>query len=372
MGIVVIGAGIVGAAIADALSARGADVTVLDMRSPGRGASQASAGALVPYIEAHEDTPLLALGTRSLAMYDAFVERIVSRTGLGIEYARSGSLDVALNDSDVAALRASKAWLDARSVRSEWLEGAAIAAFEPAVTQAASCGFFVSDHGFVGVSSLVKALVQSARLSGATFEAPVEAVAVTPQRDRVDVKAGDRSYVADDVVIAAGTWSKRVRVAGIDGPPVRPIRGQLLHLRWPGPGRPSRIVWSSRCYTVPWSDGSLLVGATVEDVGFDESSTVAGVRELTTAVAELLPGASTAPIEAVRVGLRPASPDGLPIIGRLARAPRVMLATGHYRNGVLLAPLTAQVVATSLLDGIVDPALELTSPARFRAASSDA
>ncbi|HUL74830.1 MAG TPA: glycine oxidase ThiO [Vicinamibacterales bacterium] len=363
--VLVIGAGVVGAAIADALAARGAVVSVLDMRSPGRGASQASAGALVPYIEAHEDTPLLALGTRSLAMYDAFVDRLVSRTRLPIEYGRSGSLDVALTERDESALHATKAWLDARGVRHQWLAGAALASFEPAVTAGAPCGLFVADHGFVGVSSLVKALVQSARLAGATFEAPVEAVAVTPARDRVDVQAGERSYVADQVVIAAGSWSRRVRVAGVEGPPVRPIRGQLLHLRWPGPDRPSRIVWSSRCYAVPWSDGSLLVGATVEDVGFDESSTVAGVRDLTTAVAELLPNASAAPVDAVRVGLRPASPDGLPIIGPIARAPRVMLATGHYRNGVLLAPLTATIVADALLDARSDPVLAITSPDRF-------
>jgi glycine oxidase len=363
--VIVIGAGVIGAAIADSLADRGARVTVLDMRSPGRGASQASAGALVPFIEAHEDTPLLALGTRSLAMYDAFIQRLSSRTGLAIEYARSGSLDVALNDDDAAKLRLGKAWLGARGVRNEWLERAALSSFEPAVTTTARCGLFIADHGVVGVSSLVRALVQSARLGGATFEAPVEAVAVTPQADRVDVKAGDRSYTADTVVIAAGSWSQRIRIAGIEGPPVRPIRGQLLHLRWPGPDRPSRIVWGSRCYTVPWSDGSLLVGATVEDVGFDESSTVAGVHDLTEAVGELLPKASQAPLEAIRVGLRPASPDGLPMIGPLARAPRVMVATGHYRNGVLLAPLTASLVAGALIDGAADPVLSSTSPDRF-------
>ncbi|MFI5178566.1 MAG: glycine oxidase ThiO [Vicinamibacterales bacterium] len=365
MHVLVIGAGVVGVAIADELATRGAGVSVLDMRSPGRGASQASAGTLVPYIEAHEDTPLLPLAARSLAMYDEFVERLASRTNLAIEYDRSGSLDVALTGDDTTRLRVSKAWLDARGVANEWLDGAALASFEPAVTPAAQGGLFVKSHGFVGVSSLVRALVESARLAGATFESPVEAAAVMPRHDGVDVRAGDRSYVADHVVIAAGSWSRRIRVAGVEGPPVRPIRGQLLHLRRPGPGRPSRIVWSSRCYTVPWSDGSLLVGATVEDVGFDERSTVEGVRDLTTAVAELLPAASAAAVEAVRVGLRPASPDGLPIIGPLARAPRVTVATGHYRNGVLLAPLTAKLVADALVDNVVDPALSSTSPDRF-------
>src|SRR5215471_2972651 len=143
MRVVVIGAGVVGAAVAEELAVRGAEVTVLDMRSPGRGASQASAGALVPYIEAHEDTPLLSLGTRSLGMYDAFVERVVSRSGLRVEYSRPGTIDVGLDDDDEAKLRASKAWLDTRGVRNEWLGGAGVRSLEPAIAPAARCGLLV-------------------------------------------------------------------------------------------------------------------------------------------------------------------------------------------------------------------------------------
>jgi glycine oxidase len=156
------------------------------------------------------------------------------------------------------------------------------------------------------------------------------------------------------VVIAAGSWSGRVRVANVPPLPVRPIRGQLLHLRWNRGPMPTRVVWGHDCYTVPWHDGTLLVGATVEDAGFDESSTVEGVRLLTDAVGTLLPDARNAAMAEVRVGLRPASPDGLPLIGPLSMAPAVTLATGHYRNGILLAPLTAQLVASSILDGVSD------------------
>jgi glycine oxidase len=116
---------------------------------------------------------------------------------------------------------------------------------------------------------------------------------------------------------------------------------------------------------VPWSTGTLLVGATVEDVGFDENPTAEGVRRLTSAVIELLPAAATARFDAVRVGLRPALPDGLPAIGPLRRAPRVVIATGHFRNGVLLAPITADIVARYVVDGIEDPAVKVTTPERF-------
>lgn len=154
-----------------------------------------------------------------------------------------------------------------------------------------------------------------------------------------------------------------MRVTGTTMPVVRPIRGQLLHLAWMGP-RPALFVWGAACYTVPWSDGSLLVGATVEDVGFDEHSTVAGVDSLTSAVRRLLPASARAAVEAVRVGLRPATPDGLPWIGPLSAAPRVVMAAGHYRNGVLLTPLTADLVSRLIVDGESDPALAVTSPNR--------
>jgi glycine/D-amino acid oxidase-like deaminating enzyme len=167
------------------------------------------------------------------------------------------------------------------------------------------------------------------------------------------------------VVLATGSWSKKLRISGVTPLPMRPIRGQLLHLQWCEGDQPGRICWGPHCYAVPWTDGALLVGATVEDVGFDEGTTVAGVNALTSAVIELLPHASGARIESVRVGLRPSLPDGMPAIGPFASAPRVVAATGHYRNGVLLAPLTAELVANYLLDNRSDVAFAVTSPDRF-------
>ena len=149
--------------------------------------------------------------------------------------------------------------------------------------------------------------------------------------------------------------------------PVWPVRGQLLHLNWTG-NPLARVVWCPRCYVVPWSDGSVLVGATVEHVGFDERATVAGVAALAEAVSGVLPDARNAGFEAVRVGLRPGTPDDLPVVGRSASTPRLVYATGHYRNGVLLAPLTARLVADLVLDGREDPLLAAVAPARFDAA----
>jgi glycine oxidase len=363
--IVVLGAGIIGAAIAESLASRGASVLVLDMRSPGRGASQASAGMLTPYIEADGETPLLDLCVRSLKLYDAFVARLLEAGQHPIEYARTGTLEIALDDDDAARLLGTKVWLDTAGVDSEWLDGNSVRGFEPSVTPSALGGLFTPDHGLVGVDGLVAALVRQARLAGATFEFPVEITSVDQHGERVNVHAAGRTYTADAVVVASGCWSRRIRVAGVAALPVRPVRGQLLHLNWCEGDQPGRIVWGPNCYTVPWSDGSLLVGATVEDVGFDEGTTVLGVNALTSAVTELLPHASGARLEAIRVGLRPSLPDGLPAVGPFSRAPRVVAATGHYRNGVLLAPLTADVVTRYLLDGNDDEAFGVTTPDRL-------
>ena len=365
MHVLIVGAGVIGASIANALTRRGASVTVLDMRAPGHGASWASAGLLAPYTEAQEETPLLRMGIRSLSQFDDFIANAQTGSGQGIEYARTGTFEVAFSDEEAAHLRGVKSWLDRAAVRSEWIEGAHAREFEPTIAPHVRGGLFIPAHGFVGVGSLVSALLHSARFAGATVESPIEAVDVTHNRRGAVVRAGDRRYEADRVVIAAGSWSRRVRVAGVAAIPVRPVRGQLLHLRWTAERKPARPVWGPGCYTVPWSDGTLLVGATVEEVGFDESTTVAGVQSLTAAVSAMLPGAATAAVIDARAGLRPATADGLPIIGSSHAAPNVMFATGHFRNGILLAPLTAAMVEAALLDGQMDAMMKETSPERL-------
>jgi glycine oxidase len=362
--VVVVGAGIIGTAVAESLARAGASVTVLDMRAPGQGASHASAGMLTPYVEADGHPGMVELGARSLALYDSLISRLSAEGRAPIEYSRTGILEVALDDDSADRLLNAKPGLDDAGVMSEWLDGDALRGFEPSVTPAALGGLFTAEQGLVGVEGLLVALVQQARLSGAVFEFPVEVTSIEEHTNHAVVSAGAQTYTADAVVLASGSWSRRVRIAGVPSLPMRPVRGQLLHLHWCEGDQPGHIVWGSQCYAVPWSDGSLLVGATVEDVGFDEGATVSGVSALTSSVIELLPHASGARMEAVRVGLRPALPDGLPAIGPFADSPRVVAATGHYRSGVLLAPVTAEIVRRYLIDGVSDPAFAYTSPNR--------
>ena len=356
--IIVIGAGIVGCAVAYELARRGTSVRVLETRAIGAGATQASAGVLAPRVEVHEPGPLLDLTERGLSHYDRFVEMVSQDSGLKVEFRRCGTLEVASDDAGAARLLARSA------AGAEWLSRERLAVVEPLLSGTCPGGLLIADHGYVGAAALTEALAWAAVRHGAQIDAHRRITKVDAGRDAVQVIAedGSRSSAAR-VVVAAGSWSGRVGLDEAAARSVRPVRGQLLRLAWPGPA-PGHVIWGERCYVVPWQDGTVLVGATVEDVGFDERTTAAGVRDLLDAVCELLPEAWTAAFVDARSGLRPATTDGLPILGPSGASPNVIYATGHYRNGVLLAPITAILLADLIIDNKLDPALRDFSPKR--------
>jgi glycine oxidase len=360
--VLVIGAGIIGCAVGHELAARGASVRIVDMRDVGEGATQASAGVLCPHIEGHA-APMLQLGTRSLSMYDQFIAHVSHDSRQPVEYRRTGTLEVALTDEDAMRLKDTAARHARGGVTHQYLDGREARALEPTLSEAVTGALLVPTHGYVAVRALIRALAAAAIARGASIDQAANVQRVAQNGSRVQVTLDDADTQVDAVVVAAGSWSGRIAIGG-GHPPVKPIRGQLLHLACGSPPS-SRVIWGSNCYLVPWQDGSLLVGATVEDVGFDEGATVAGVRDLLDSACELLPSIWSARFEAVRVGLRPATQDELPIVGRSSAMPGVFYATGHYRNGVLLTPLTASVIADLVLDGREAPELALTRPARF-------
>jgi glycine oxidase len=364
-GIIVVGAGIVGCAVAYELARRGASVELVDERTVGMGATQASAGVLAPYIEAREESPLLGLTIRSLDLFDDFVARVSADGGVAVPYRRTGTLDVATTDAEMRALRARADVLFRRDVPAILLDDAAVRAGEPQLGDGAIGGLMIEAHGFVAAGDLTRALVAAARRHGAELIEQRRVRRISGRDGDIVIETDRGSLTGHAVVLAAGSWSGEVAIDGITTPvPVRPVRGQLLSLAWTGtPLR--RVTWSSRCYLVPWDDGTLLVGATVEEAGFDERTTVAGVRDLLDAACELVPRAWASGFRGARVGLRPATPDGLPVIGPSRAMPNLMYATGHYRNGVLLAPLTAQLVADAILEDKIDPMLSAVSPSRF-------
>lgn len=363
--VVVIGAGVIGAAIARELSGRGVSVSILDARSPGAGATQASGGMLAPYTEAGEGGPLLELGARSLGLFDAFVARLEADTDIPVGYERTGTLHVAREEESLAHFEQTSLELAHLGVSAQVLSGADTRISEPNLAADVFGGLLISSQGIVAAPSLTRALIVAAQRSGTTLLEPTRAHRVSACGQGVRIETDHGVIYAGTAVLAAGAWAGQIAVDGATATvPVKPVRGQLLHLGWTGP-QLARITWDERCYLVPWRDGTLLVGATVEDAGFEERNTVGGVRGLFEAICDLLPNAWNATLLSARVGLRPGSPDPLPIVGWSAAVPRLMYATGHYRNGVLLAPLTAQLVADAVMGDARDPALALLTPGRF-------
>lgn len=356
----------IGAAVAFELACRGAAVTVLDDRMPGMGATQASAGMLAPYNEIDEEGAHLELTVRGLALFDDFMGRLRVHSRIPVQYHRTGTLTLAFTPDAFARLSRLANLMRGRRVSSELLDASAVRREEPAVAPTVAGGLVIPTHGFVAAGDFTRALVSAARAHGVRFRVAPRVREIRQQGDRVTVANGTETFTADYVVNAAGSWAGQVRIEGAAAAPVTPVRGQLLHLRSAGPNL-RRVTWGDRCYLVPWDDGSLLVGATVEQVGFDEQTTLGGMRDLINGVAGTLVADWQATVLGIRAGLRPGTPDELPIVGASTVAPRVVYATGHYRNGVLLAPITAQLVADVLLDGRADPILQATSPARFGA-----
>ena len=329
---------------------------MFEARTVGAGATQASAGILAPYIEAHDRGTLFELGIRSLRLYDSFVRDVSEESGLSVEYRRCGTLEVATDHATAARLRATA------GEKLQWLDPIEARGQEAALATSIEGAMLVNDHGYVAVPALMDALSWAALRHGAQIEAAHRVTSVRFDADGIGIGTEDgTSWSADYVVIAAGSWSGRLDVADDAASAVRPVRGQLLRLHWRGAPL-QHIVWGPDCYVVPWQDQTVLVGATVEDVGFDERTTAAGVRDLLDAVCELLPEAWRATFLEARVGLRPATPTGLPFIGRSRQSPRLIYATGHYRNGVLLAPLTAQMIGDLIADGREDDAMPQLRP----------
>jgi glycine oxidase len=360
--VIVIGGGIIGCAIARELARRGGKVKLFEARTVAAGATQASAGILAPYIEGHDRGSLFDLTLRSLALYDDFIREVADDSGSTIDYRRCGSLEIPSDESTAEVLRRNAR--ESADAGLQWLTGDEARQLEPALPPTIPGALLSPMHGYVAVPALTEALAWAALRHGAEIETARHIRSIVTEGDGISVVADDgSSWKAGTVVIAAGSWTSQL-VPDDGGATVRPVRGQLIRLTWSG--KPlAHVIWGRECYVVPWQDGTLLVGATVEDVGFDERTTAAGVRDLLDAVCELIPEAWGATFVEARAGLRPATDDGLPVIGRSRRNPVIVYATGHYRNGVLLAPLTAAIVADLLIDDRHDPALALTSPGRI-------
>lgn len=341
--VVVVGAGLIGCAVAHALARQGASVLVLDASTPGSGASQASAGMLCPHIEGAHDPVLQQVGADSLSRYDAFIHRVRSDSGLDVPYVRNGTFQVTDTDQGAVALADLAAALDTQGVPCQLVKGEAeVREIEP-LANTSRAGLLIEEHGAVRIRDLVDALRQASLHLGVRYNCSERVERVTRDAGHLVVDTHAQTLSTPRVVVTSGAWSMTLPLDGHPPIPTHPVRGQLLRLHMPS-GSLRRVLWGPGCYMVPWAD-EVLVGATEEEVGFDSRATVAGVMQLCTAARHLVPALAHATFSDVRVGLRPGSPDGLPFIGASHRMPGLIYATGHFRNGALLAPLTADLVA---------------------------
>ena len=367
--VIVVGAGVIGLACAWRAAGSGARVLVIDRSDPAGGTTRVAAGMLAPIGELRfGEDELLRMTLASAERYPDFVADLERQTGIETGYRRCGALHVALDRDEAAELRRQHDLQRSRGMAAEWLDPRECRRLEPGLAPSFHGGIHVASEAAVDPRALGAALAAGLAAAGGELRTGADVEALLLDGGRVDgVRTGDGAeHRAPAVVVATGCWS------GSGGwlpeparPPVRPVKGQILELRGAADKPVSeRVVASERVYTVPRPDGRLIVGATVEERGFETTVTAGGVHELLRESYRLLPDVAELELVEAAAGLRPGTPDNLPIVGPGA-VDGLLLATGHFRNGILLAPLTATAVAAMLGGEPTDPLLAAADPARF-------
>ncbi len=362
----VVGGGVVGAAVAWSLARAGLAVALLERGELAGQASGVAAGMLAPLSESHGDGPLRRAGLASLALFPALVAELREASGIDPEWAESGCLRVPADDAEAEGLR--RRAREDGALGLEWLDPAEVARLAPGLASAhrQHGALFAAREAHVRSALLTRAFAAAAAAHGARLETGVAVHGLLRDGARVCgvvSSAGERA--AGLVALCPGSFASSFSAWLGPGAriPIEPVRGQLVSLEPPPASAPRTIVWARDAYLVPRRDGSLVVGATVERVGFDARVTAGGVATLLAAARTLLPGLADARFLGASAGLRPDTPDHLPLVGPWPGAPGLVLAAGHYRNGVLLAPLTGQWIADGVLGkGWAEPAFD---PARF-------
>ena len=361
--VVIVGGGVVGLSVAWRCAQRGLTVRVVDP-APGTGASHTAAGMLAPVTELHyEGRELLALNLESARRYPAYVAELSDESGRAIDYRECGTVQAAWDAADLAELRALHEFQHTLNVRSRLLTGRELREVEPALAPGLAGGLHAPDDHQVDNRDLVAALLEAARRRGVDL--------IRHKVAQLDVDDGRASGVTLDngervsagaTVLAAGAWS-----AALHPVPVRPVKGQTLRLATE-PGRYSQVMRGSvrgnPIYLVPRGHGELVVGATSEEAGFDQRARAGGVYQLLRDAQALVPELSEVEFREVSTSLRPGSPDNAPLLGP-SDVEGLTVATGHYRNGILLAPVTGDEIARLVVDGAADPVIAPFAPGRL-------
>lgn len=363
--VIVVGGGAIGTAITYRLAKAGVRVTLLERGAIGGEATGASAGMIAPHW--NRDTPeaFAVLCQESARLYPALAAELRERTGMDIGYRAATELVVAFDEAEELELHRQRAWQADRGTNVLWLDRSSALDLEPSLHPSVRGAIAYPDHHQLLPTELARTQGRAAADLGAVIREGVAVTHLQTSGDRVvGVGVGSESLLAPEVVLATGCWSAGWGQHLGVSIPVRPMRGQMVALQTPGTALRC-VIGGAGGYAITKPDGRTIVGTTVEDAGFDSRPTVEGITGLLARAPKLAPKLATAAVVAVWAGLRPGTPDGLPIIGRAGTWQGITLATGHFRNGILLAAITGELVTDLLLRRT--PRLDLAAfePGRF-------
>ncbi len=363
---IVVGAGAIGLAVAWRAAQRGLSVCVVERDSPGAGASPLAAGLLIPVSE-HEPREVQDLKLASARMFPRFAAELEEAAGEAVGYRELGMLYAALDEAGERELRELHGLQGSFALESQWLDAHRCRELEPCLAGECAGGVLAAEDAQVDPPALLRALEVAAARAGVEIVAGAEVVGAVWEGARlrgVETRDG-RRFLGDAVVLAAGCWSgaaswlpREVR------PPVRPVKGQILELRTSGDPLFSRPLHPGFAYLVSHGAGRVILGATVEEAGFDTAVTADGAAALLTEIGRGVPAIHRVELVAARAGLRPGTPDGAPVVGP-TKLEGLLVASGHFRSGILLTPLTADAVSALLAGEEAPVPLEAFSPRRF-------
>jgi glycine oxidase len=373
---IVVGGGLIGSSIACELAAQKLRVVLLDKRQPGREASWAAAGMLSPAPDSPEALPLVPLARESLRLYPDFVSAIEEASGKSVAFARTGAFEILYSDDATARRDRLLAQYASLGIAAESISIESAHAQEPALNPNAAATIWLSGEATVDPRLLTEATLEAAKNRGVEIVASRAVTSILAEAGRcAGVIAGGEKITAKNVVVAAGSFCGSLNQNAFDGAiamaryaPTHPVRGQMLAMR-SSKVNLKKVLRSEHGYIVPRADGRIIAGSTLENVGFVKDTTPEGLRKIFAAAVALAPALADAEIVETWAGLRPGTPDQLPIIGP-TDIPGLLIATGHYRNGILLAPITTTLIREWIVEGKTSFDARRFSPLRFSAKNS--
>lgn len=364
--VIIVGGGVIGCSIAYRLACEQLNVTLIERGQPGEEASSAAAGMIAVQAEtAHEPRgPLFDLCLASRALYPSFVAELESTAGLSVEYRTDGALFVAFDFTESEVLSTVYENQKAVGLTVEDLTAHDVRQLEPALADTIQTALYFRDDHQVDNRRLMKALITACERKGVRFVCGSQVTGLVREGNRITgVRTSQETFSVDTVINCAGAWAATIDPTLAFHLPVKPIRGQIVLLE-SQPPLVRHVLHSAECYIVPRSDGRLLLGSTMDDVGYDKRVTAEAVAQLIQSAEKISPAVSRCTFRAAWAGLRPDTADHWPILGQAEEG--LVIATGHFRNGILLAPITAKLISERLISG--KPSIDLTpfSPGRWR------